>query len=281
MKPINLEILRSKSATLADLRASIKAHTWAYLARHSVKLRSFAEIMAGYLCREHGISRPWQPNLNDILKTMFFNPPYHKFLKILLVFVIMIIANGCWAPYGKENRDAANAVRLGPAKVVIMNSSEGLLRHIWVFSGSDQVRIIQDPATKKQGLDRRPIAEFKVNMASSARNWHEYVEIYLPKNGVFTIYEQAERFWGAPVGRPNTYHISTTGDPFGTTCRPVTPSMSTHILASNCIQLPYVDSSSVKPLNLTVEINPGLYIKKFVFDSVEAVIDWLRKNKEK
>lgn len=113
--------------------------------------------------------------------------------------MVLLAVNGCWAPYGKENIDAANAVRFGPAKVVIMNSSEGLLRHVWIFNGNEQVRIIQDPATKKQVLDRSPIAEFKVNMASSTKNWHEYVEIYLPKNEVFTIYEQAERF--CEVGR--------------------------------------------------------------------------------
>jgi hypothetical protein len=195
--------------------------------------------------------------------------------------VVFLLMNGCAhnSPH-QINREGADSVRLGPAQVVIINSSEGLLRHLWVFNGWDKVRIIQNPSTMKQALDKKPIAEFKINPASSTKNWHEYVQIYLPRNGMFTIYEQAERFWGAPVGQPNVFHISTKSDPFAVTCRPVTPSMGTHILASNCIQLPYVDSSSVKPLNLTMQINPGLYMKKYIFSSIEAVIKTLYNNKD-
>jgi hypothetical protein len=175
----------------------------------------------------------------------------------LLLIAGCVIFFGCTASSHAVRKD--QVVSLGPMPVVFINPTGYVERHIWVFSGQERVKLIRNASTGQWALERPPIAEFKIERASG-NNWHEYKSIYLPANSSFVIYEQAESIWG-PVGRPNEFFIFTGTNPTSVSCRPRTPSMSTTLLCSACIELPYMEPTS-GPLRLEMTINPGLYIKQ-------------------
>lgn len=68
----NFEILRSNYTELADLGGFAEQYVGPDPSSALVKLRSFAEIMVGYIYQEYGIPRPWQPTLNDLINNDAF-----------------------------------------------------------------------------------------------------------------------------------------------------------------------------------------------------------------
>lgn len=68
----NFEILRTKYSELADLGGFAEQYIGPDPSSALVKLRSFAEIMVGYVYQEYGIPRPWQPSLNDLINNEAF-----------------------------------------------------------------------------------------------------------------------------------------------------------------------------------------------------------------
>ena len=72
MNSINFEILRSNHPELADLGGFAEQYVGPDPSSALVKLRSFAEIMVGYVYQEYGIPRPWQPRLNDLINNEAF-----------------------------------------------------------------------------------------------------------------------------------------------------------------------------------------------------------------
>lgn len=72
MHSINFEILRNSHQELADLGGFAEQYVGPDPSSALVKLRSFAEIMVGYVYQEYGIPRPWQPSLNDLINNDAF-----------------------------------------------------------------------------------------------------------------------------------------------------------------------------------------------------------------
>lgn len=72
MNSINFEILRPEYSELAELGGFAEQYAWPDPSSALVKLRSFVEAMVGYVYRENGIPRPWQPSLNDLINNDSF-----------------------------------------------------------------------------------------------------------------------------------------------------------------------------------------------------------------
>jgi len=72
MNSKNFEILRNSHQELADLGGFAEQYVMPDPSSALVKLRSFAEIMVGYVYQEYGIPRPWQPSLNDLINNEAF-----------------------------------------------------------------------------------------------------------------------------------------------------------------------------------------------------------------
>jgi len=72
MESINFEILRPDYPELADLAGFAEQYTWSDPSSALVKLRSYAETMVGHIYTIHGIPRPWQPSLNDLINNDAF-----------------------------------------------------------------------------------------------------------------------------------------------------------------------------------------------------------------
>ena len=72
MNSINFEILRNNYTELSDLGGFAEQYVGPDPSSALVKMRSFAEIMVGYVYQEYGIPRPWQPSLNDLINNEAF-----------------------------------------------------------------------------------------------------------------------------------------------------------------------------------------------------------------
>jgi len=72
MNSINFEILRNSYPELSDLGGFAEQYVGPDPSSALVKMRSFAEIMVGYVYQEYGIPRPWQPSLNDLINNEAF-----------------------------------------------------------------------------------------------------------------------------------------------------------------------------------------------------------------
>jgi len=72
MNSINFEILRNNYPELSDLGGFAEQYVGPDPSSALVKMRSFAEIMVGYVYQEYGIPRPWQPSLNDLINNEAF-----------------------------------------------------------------------------------------------------------------------------------------------------------------------------------------------------------------
>jgi type I restriction enzyme R subunit len=67
MQSRNFEFLRAKWAELADLGALAETYAHADPSSATVKLRTFAEQVVLFIYHQHGLPRPFQCNLNDLL----------------------------------------------------------------------------------------------------------------------------------------------------------------------------------------------------------------------
>lgn len=72
MNSINFEILRNNYPELSDLGGFAEQYVGPDPSSALVKMRSFAEIMVGYVYQEYGIPRSWQPSLNDLINNEAF-----------------------------------------------------------------------------------------------------------------------------------------------------------------------------------------------------------------
>jgi len=72
MNSINFKILRNNYPELSDLGGFAEQYVGPDPSSALVKMRSFAEIMVGYVYQEYGIPRPWQPSLNDLINNEAF-----------------------------------------------------------------------------------------------------------------------------------------------------------------------------------------------------------------
>jgi hypothetical protein len=167
-----------------------------------------------------------------------------KALFIIIGCLVVLFSFGCaylpqpWTPPPTITK----SVNMGPMMVVIINPSDYVCRHVWLFNGSDRVKLIGDSGTGRPTFDRPPIAEFLIEIADGDR--HKDFSIYLPLNSSFILYDQPKQpFWGFSVGEPNQIAFSTGSDPGASTCQPRTPRMSTFYRCAACIQLPYVKPS--------------------------------------
>ena len=188
-------------------------------------------------------------------------------LAVLFLFLVVALV-GCVAPrqyYMPPANGSQSAYQpdAGYVPVVIVNPSPGLTRHIFLFQGYERVELIPDARTGGWMFSRWAIAEFKIAPASGS-NWHEEAWIRLPRNSAFTIFDQAERFWGSPVGQPNIYGFTTGSSPIATSYWRPTPTGG-QATAGAVVQLPYVDPSGPSQLRLHYDWNPGAAIKEFLF----------------
>lgn len=186
----------------------------------------------------------------------------------LLAAVVALI--GCAAPrqyYQPAAPPSASAkqpvIHAGYVPVVFINPSPGLRRHIFLFEGNDRVELIPDGRTGGWMFNRRSLMEFFIEPASGS-NWHEEVWDSFSRNSTFTVYDQAERFWGSPVGQPNIFSFSTGPNPTSTMYYRQSPTRP-RITCGAVVQLPYVDPSGPSQLQLHYEWNPGAVIKEFLF----------------
>lgn len=187
-----------------------------------------------------------------------------------LIFLILVGLVGCAAPiqYSQPAGSPAGyqqsaVIHAGYVPVVFINPSPGLRRHIFLFAGSDRVELIPDSRTGGWMFNRRAMAEFFIEPASGL-NWHEQVWVSLSRNSAFTVFDQAERFWGSPVGQPNVFSFVTGSSPVANTYWRPTPTGG-QATAGAVVSLPYVDPSGPSQLRLHYEWNPGAVIKEFLF----------------
>ena len=72
MKSTNFEFLRPKWEELADLGALAEQYTHPDPPSAVVKLRTFAEQIVLFIYHKHGLPKPYQSNLNDLLTNASF-----------------------------------------------------------------------------------------------------------------------------------------------------------------------------------------------------------------
>lgn len=72
MKSKNFEFLRPKWEELADLGAMAEQYTHPDPQSAVAKLRTFAEQIVLFVYHKHGLPKPYQCNLNDLLTTTTF-----------------------------------------------------------------------------------------------------------------------------------------------------------------------------------------------------------------
>src|SRR5436190_9806138 len=72
MKSQNFDFLRPTWEELATLGAFAEQYTLPDPSSATVKLRTFAEQLVGFIYHKHGLPRPYQSNLNDLLTTSSF-----------------------------------------------------------------------------------------------------------------------------------------------------------------------------------------------------------------
>src|SRR5579864_7742243 len=73
MQSKNFEFLRPKWEDLATLGAFAEKYTQPDPSSATVKLRTFAEQVVLFIYHKHGLPKPYQCNLNDLLTNASFN----------------------------------------------------------------------------------------------------------------------------------------------------------------------------------------------------------------
>jgi len=196
---------------------------------------------------------------------------------ILVVMVVVILLSGCailGATSGINNPPTANANQAsgfgqaqaqrangGTVPIVFVNPSSGVYRHVWLFEGRSRVEVIPDP----QGgwMFNRPVmADFKIEPANS-REWHQDAWYNLPRNSVFTVYEQAERIvFFDPIGQPYKTTFRTGSNPLATTYHKQSPTRP-ELQCGGIVHLPHRDpSSGTMHWRPQIELNPGAVLKR-------------------
>lgn len=140
----------------------------------------------------------------------------------------------------------------GYVPVIIINPSQ-LHRHVWLFEGCESVSLVPNYQNGGWVFSRPPFAEYKIPGANSDE-WAEELIIALPRNFSFTVFDQPERFWGAPVGQPNTAYRQTGPDPTYQTYWRRAPGGGTG-MAGAIIELPWVDAAGPNQLKLHYQLD--------------------------
>jgi len=180
----------------------------------------------------------------------------------LIWAILMMIIGGFFDGCSVASRMARDQLAIqtnetGLVDVVFVNPNLGIYGHVFMFDGSEEVKIIPDKRTGGWMFNRPAIAEFKIDPAYGDNWWKEKC-FGLPINHTYTLFIVGERFWGAVVDRPYGYVLRVGDNPFAFQYWRHSPRGGL-VSCGGWVQLPYFQQYS-QPLNLEFTITPGDYV---------------------
>ena len=185
----------------------------------------------------------------------------------VVAVVALIICSGC-SMASRAVLSQAAAIQpdeTGLVDVVFINPNLGIYGHIFMFDGSEEVKIIPDPNKRTSGwmFNRPAIAEFKIDPAYGS-NWWKEKWARLSINHTYTLFVVGERFWGRIVDRPRSYAFRTGDNPFAFQYFRHSPRGGL-ISCGGYVQLPYFYQYS-GPLDVEIVITPGDYVRAGLYE---------------